>query len=99
MKSDEAASQRHLPLTCNLRYLAYRYFHRKSALVVHGFEPLGLIHGSMPSAAACEFAHLDSNYIESVCMGYLVENDQAVFDCHKQHMLRVLIFICEFLLE
>ena len=25
------------------RYLAYRYFHRKSALVVHGFEFLGRI--------------------------------------------------------
>lgn len=30
----------------SLRYLAYRYFHRKSALVVHGFEPTRVVNDS-----------------------------------------------------
>eukprot|EP00931_Biecheleriopsis_adriatica_P057814 TRINITY_DN3431_c0_g1_i1.p1 TRINITY_DN3431_c0_g1~~TRINITY_DN3431_c0_g1_i1.p1 ORF type:complete len:575 (-),score=109.38 TRINITY_DN3431_c0_g1_i1:197-1921(-) len=49
----------------SLRYLAYRYFHRKSALVVRGFEPTRPVNDSSWGAAAILSEQVPA-YVESV---------------------------------
>ncbi|CAJ1406537.1 unnamed protein product [Effrenium voratum] len=72
----------------SLRYLAYRYFHRKSALVVHGFEPTRVVNDSSWGAAAI-LSEQVPGYVESV-----LESSHAAehgFDIHDAaHMVAVL---------